>query len=92
MRHSNWKNVSTLIAAGAATALLAACGGSGSAAAPLSPPPPPPPGQIPLPSQLGIGFAMKFAAMLNADPTDPVNGDIIPLSLSGDPIDVPDPM
>lgn len=91
MRDPNWKNVSILAAAGVATALLAACGGSGSAAAPLSPPPPPP-AQVPLPSQLGIGFAMKFAAMLNADPTDPAAGDIIPLSLSGDPLAVPDPM
>lgn len=93
MRQPKWRDVSTLIAAGAATVLLAGCGGSGSGASPLPPPPPPPPpGQTPFPGQLGIGFAMKFAQALNSDPADAAASDLVPLNLAGDPIDVPDPM
>lgn len=78
----------------AAAATLVSCGGGGGSdggpGAGGSTPPPPPP--VPFPGQLGIGFSITFGAAENAEPRDPQPSDVIPISLSTDPIEVPDPM
>ena len=77
----------------AATTLVSCGGGDGGGAGggpgggPFAPPP-----TLPVQSQLGIGFSMIFGATANSEPRDPQPGDVIPVSLSADPVDVPDPM
>lgn len=53
-------------------------------------PPPPPP--MPVEGQLGIGFSLTFGAAATSEPRDPQPGDIIPINLNADPIDVADPI
>ena len=81
--------VTRLILGGvAASALmgLAACGGGGSDGATA----PPPPTMTPQGAQrFGLGFATSFGASANSDPRDPGMNDIIALSLTSDPIEVP---
>lgn len=65
-----------------ATAMgLTACGGGGSIG--VTPPPSPPPS---LESKFGTGFATDFDAAANSQPAKPVASDIIPLSLTAQPI------
>jgi len=81
-----------MIAAAAAAALVSCSGGGGDGgqgAGGGAPPAPPP---VPFPGQLGIGFSVTFGAAAIAEPRDPQAGDVIPISLSAEPIDVPDPM
>ena len=63
---------------------LAACGGGSSSAPP--PPPPPvvvvPPAPAPVEDSFGSGFGTRFRLGLNADATDPLPGDLNPLSLT----------
>ena len=67
---------------------VAACsdGGGGSI---FSPPPPTPPVQPVGAARFGGGFATSFAANKDTDPRDPVAGDIISVSFTTDPLDVP---
>ncbi len=78
----------------AAAAALVSCGGSsgsgdggGPGGGPFVPPPP-----LPVQSQFGIGFSMIFGTAAMGEPRDPQASDVIPISLSADPIDIPDPM
>jgi hypothetical protein len=87
------KAVTKAAVAVTAAAALVSCGGGGSDGGPgpgAGTPPPPP--AVPFPGQLGIGFSITFGAAANAEPRDPQAGDVIPVSLSAEPIDVPDPM
>lgn len=80
--------VRVLLGGAAASALmgLAACGGGGSDGATA----PPPPTMTPQGAQrFGLGFATSFGASANSDPRDPGMNDIIALSLTSDPIEVP---
>ena len=65
---------------------LAACGGSKSSA------PPPPVVVTPPAAKLEDGFGANFGIAYRADPNtdakDPVAGDIIPLSLTTDPVTI----
>ncbi len=78
----------------AAAATLVSCGGSsgsgdggGTGGSPFVPAPP-----LPVQSQLGIGFSMIFGIAATGEPRDPQAGDVIAISLTADPIDIPDPM
>jgi len=65
---------------------LAACGGGGGETA--APPPPvvvAPPAAAPIEDSFGAGFGTRFRLGLNADATDPVPGDLSPLSLTTEP-------
>ena len=74
-------------------------GGNSVVVTPPPDPPPPPPPQPPPPPEtnfaepgdFGAGFATAFAADPNSDPTDPMDGDIIPVTKTQDPLDVEDP-
>jgi hypothetical protein len=71
----------------AAGALVAACGGEGKDALPPSSPtvvaPAPPPED-----RFGARFGLAFRAASTADPIAPMDGDIIPLSVTTDPIEL----
>ena len=87
-RHSPRLIARVLLCGAAASALvgLAACGGGGSDGATA----PPPPTMTPQGAQrFGLGFATSFGASANSDPRDPGMNDIIALSLTSDPIEVP---
>lgn len=74
------KRTLIVLAAGAA---LAACGGGNDSTA--APPPPVvivPPAPPPLEDSFGAGFGTRFRAGSNLDATDPVPGDLGPLSLT----------
>lgn len=76
-----------LIVAAAAlglVALLSACGGSGGGGG--NPPPDVPPSGV---GRFGVGFAAAFAAAANSDPREVTAADVIPISLTTDPIEVP---
>jgi hypothetical protein len=65
---------------------LAACGGnSGDASAPA---PPPPVVVMPQENQFGAAFATDYRASPMSNPVTPVPGDIIPLSLTTNPVPV----
>lgn len=74
----------------AAVALLgsfvAACGGGGGD----DPAPPPPPVVVPPAApqedQFGARFGMAFRASPTADPIVPADGDIVPLSVTTNPV------
>lgn len=67
-----------------AASVLAACGGGG------DPPPPAPPATptvtVKQEDQFGGNFASAFRADPNANPITPVDGDIIALSLTAEPV------
>lgn len=67
----------------ASAALLSACGSGGGDTAVT-----PPPAAIG-PARFGAKFATAFNASPNSDPIDPAVGDIIALSLTTDPLEVP---
>lgn len=69
---------------GLLTVLAACSGGSdGAGVAPFDPPP------IAGVARFGAGFAAAFAKSPYSDPTDPAPSDIIALSLTTDPLEVP---
>lgn len=72
----------------AASALigLAACGGGGSDGATTPPAPTPVPQGA---QRFGLGFSTSFSASPNSDPREPGINDIIELSLTSDPLEVP---
>ena len=93
MKYSQMNSLKLFALALAASAVLASCsGGGGSDAGNPGGGPPPPPPPVPFPGQLGIGFSMTFGAAANSEPRDPQPTDVIPISLTSEPIDVPDPM
>lgn len=63
---------------------LSACSGGGDGS--VSPPSDPPPIGA---ARFGAGFAAGFAKTPNSDPANPVPGDIIALSFTTDPLEVP---
>ena len=87
-------------------ALLTACsGGSNDFVAPptgvvtpvvVTPPPPPPDPVDPPPAgsaqeQAGAGFAFAFNQSRLDEPVDPMEGDIIAVDKTAEPIDIPNP-
>ncbi len=62
----------------------AACGGGGGSDN-GGPPPGPPQGT----ARFGAGFDLAFKALITQDPRDPVAGDVIPISYTTDPFEVP---
>lgn len=72
-----------LVAVGLLAATLAACGSNET---PAPPPPPPPPPPAPVEDQFGAGFGSAFRANPNSDASDPAAGDIIPVSLTAEPV------
>ena len=66
---------------------LAACGNSGGNASAPAPPPPPIVVQR-QEDQFGANFATDFRAGSTANPATPANGDIIPLSLTTNPVNL----
>jgi hypothetical protein len=69
-----------------ATTALSACGSSNNPTAPTAPP------VVVVPSAqenaFGANFGTAFRASNTAAPTTPVDGDIIPLSLTTNPVNV----
>lgn len=65
---------------------VAACGGSGSDA--TAPPPPPPPVVVHQEDQFGTAFGVDFRASPMSNPVTPAPGDIVPLSLTTNPVNV----
>ena len=75
-------------AALAAVAGLGACGGGGDDdVAVVTPPPTPPAARFE--DQFGANFGIAFRASANSDPRDPAPGDIIPISFTTDPVNIP---
>ena len=74
----------------AAAGALGACsdGGGGGGDVVVPPPDPVPPMGA---ARFGFGFGLAFAVAANTDPRDPVSTDIIPISLTADPLDVMSP-
>lgn len=66
--------------------VLAACSGGGGDGGGNQPQPPAPPAGA---ARFGAGFAAAFAKSPHSDPTDPLPSDIIALSLTTDPFEVP---
>ena len=67
----------------AVSAGLAACGGGGSDT--VAPPPPVvvvPPPPAPIEDSFGAGFGTRFRVGMNTDATDPVPGDLGPISFT----------
>ena len=77
------KNLNLLLFAVPISALAACGGGAGN----TSPPPPPPP-TVAQEDVFGVVFGMAFRADANATPIEPKDGDIIPLSLTTEPIEI----
>ena len=66
---------------------LSACGGGGRS---MNTTVTPPPAAAPFEDQFGAaGFGVGFRAGANTDPRDIAPGDIIPLSLTADPVSLP---
>ena len=63
---------------------LAACGSSGGGGSS----PPPPPTTVVQEDTFGLVFGMAFRADANATPIEPKDGDIIPLSLTAEPVNI----
>lgn len=63
---------------------LAACGGG----ADDTTPPPPPPTTVAQEDSVGVVFGTAFRADPNSPPIEPKDGDIIPLSLTTEPVDI----
>lgn len=73
-----------VVAAFAALPVLAGCSGGGGGGDTSTPP------TVQLAQQkFGLGFATAFAATPNSDPREPSLNDIIALSLTTDPFEVP---
>ncbi len=66
---------------------LASCGGNGGDAA-TTPPVVVPPAPAPQENQFGTAFATDFRASPTSAPATPADGDIIPLSLTTNPVNV----
>ena len=80
MRNLYWRIAAAAMLAGG----LAACGGDNNQAA-TTPPPVVPAAK--LEDQFGANFGVAYRADPNTDPAkNPVDGDIIPLSLTTDPV------
>jgi len=92
----------TLLIAGVAAVTLAACGGDNDYVAPPTgavtppvvppvppPPPPPPTGDDSPQGQAGAGFAAAFNRGSFEEPVDPMDGDIVALDKTAEPIDFP---
>lgn len=67
---------------------LAACGGSGDGGSTPPSPPPPPTTVSAQEDTFGLAFGMAFRADTNGTPIEPKDGDIIPLSLTTEPVDI----
>lgn len=76
-------------AVAALAAGLSACGGGGNDDSVTVTPPPPPPPAAPLEDQFGAQFGAIFRTPANSDPTDPAPGDLIPISFTTDPVNIP---
>lgn len=78
-------------AAAALTASLAACdsggGGGGGGGTPPTPPAPPAPARIE--DGFGPQFGAAFRADANSNPRDPAAGDLVPVSFTTDPVNIP---
>lgn len=87
------RNLGKLILISILVTGIAACKGkSSSAPAPAPPPPvggapPPPAAPLTVAQQLGTVFSTIFTAVSTAEPKDPAAGDLVPVSLTKDPID-----
>ena len=68
---------------GVLTGLSACSGGGDGGVSPFDPPP------LAGAARFGAGFAAAFAKSANSDPIDPVASDIIALSFTTDPFEVP---
>lgn len=78
------KNLNLLLFA-VIVSTLAACGSADKSA---PPPPPAPPPVVLQENAFGAVFGMAFRADADATPIEPRDGDIIPLSLTTEPIEV----
>ena len=76
-------------AAAALTASLAACGGGGGSDGGTTVTPPAPPTAVKLEDQFGAQFGATFRMAANTDPRDPAPGDLIPISFTTDPVNIP---
>lgn len=77
------KNLNLLLFA-VPIATLAGCGGGADNTAP----PPSPPTTVVQEDTFGVVFGTAFRADVNGVPVEPKDGDIIPLSLTTEPVDV----
>lgn len=85
MRSLHWR----LAAAAMTVGVLAACGDGNQST--VTPPVTPPPVVVPPPApkledQFGTNFGIAYRADPNTDAKDPAPGDIVPLSLTTDPV------
>jgi hypothetical protein len=71
----------------ATASVLAACGSSDNVAAPAAPPSTPTV-TVKQEDQFGAAFAAAFRADPNAEPITPMDGDIIALSLTAEPVNL----
>lgn len=78
------KNLNLLLSA-LPISVLAACGGGADNTAP---PPPSPPTTVVQEDTFGVAFGTAFRTDPNGTPIEPKDGDIIPLSLTTEPVDV----
>ena len=76
-------------AAAALLASLAACGGGGGSDGDTTVTPPAPPTPVRLEDQFGAQFGATFRTAPNSDPRDPAPGDLIPISFTTDPVNLP---
>lgn len=79
MRNYKWRIVAAAMLVGG----LAACGNNNTPSSITQPPPMP---AAKLEDQFGAGFGVAYRADPNTDPKDPMASDIIPLSLTTDPV------
>lgn len=77
------KNLNLLVFAVPLSALAACSGGSDN-----TPPPPPPVTTVAQEDTFGVAFGTAFRADPNAAPIEPKDGDIIPLSVTAEPINI----
>lgn len=80
MRKTYWRIAAVAMLAGG----LSACGSSNSTA-PVTPPVVVPPAPK-LEDQFGTNFGIAYRGSITAEATDPKAGDIIPLSLTTEPV------
>jgi hypothetical protein len=85
MRHRIRTTLALAGAIGGGAAATACSDGGGMPTPPNPPQPPPAMGA----ERFGTGFALSARAAPNSDPREPTAADIIPLSLTTDPLDVP---
>ncbi len=79
MRNVKWRIVAAALLVGG----LAACGNNNT---PTTVTPPPPAPAAKLEDQFGANFGTAYRADPNTDAKDPMPGDIVPLSLTTDPV------